>query len=81
MEEKNPSGMYAVRAPDGGQLDRFVSEEDMDSGAITHVPTISAKVVNLKINLKPEDELFSAFSDHAGFNSGDQRWRNCTGPF
>jgi len=44
MEEKNSSRMYAAQELDGVELDQFVSEEDIDSGAITHAPTISAKV-------------------------------------
>jgi outer membrane murein-binding lipoprotein Lpp len=51
MEDKNSSRMYAVQAPDGVDLDGFVSEEDMDSAAITHVPTINAKVA------QPEDQF------------------------
>jgi len=51
MEEKNSSRMYAVQAPDGVELDRFVSEEDTDSAAVTRVPTISAKVA------QPEDQF------------------------
>jgi hypothetical protein len=51
MEEKNSSRTYAAQEPDGVELDRFVSEEGIDSAAITHVPTINAKVA------PPEDQF------------------------
>jgi hypothetical protein len=51
MEEKNSSRGYAVHEPDGVERDRFVSEEGIDSAAITYVPTINAKVA------QPEDQF------------------------
>jgi hypothetical protein len=44
MEEKNSSRMYAAQEPDGSELDPFVSEEDIDSAAIAHVPSTHTKV-------------------------------------
>lgn len=36
--------MYAAQEPDGSELDPFVSEEDIDSAAIAHVPSTHTKV-------------------------------------
>jgi hypothetical protein len=51
MQDKNSSRMYAVQAPDWVELGRFVSEEEIDPAAITHIPTINAE------GAQPEDQF------------------------